>query len=38
MKKIVKDDVVVLAFGKDMLELDNEIKKHTNVITVEVVK
>ena len=38
MKKIVVDDVVVLAFGKDMLEMDNDVKKHTNVITVEVVK
>ena len=38
MKKIIKDDIVVLAFGKDMLEIDSDVKKHTNVITVEVVK
>ena len=38
MKKVIVDDVVVLAFGKDMLEMDNDVKKHTNVITVEVVK
>ena len=38
MKKVIVDDVVVLAFGKDMLDIDSDVKKHTNVITVEVVK
>ena len=38
MKRIKKDDIVVIAFGKDMLDVDSNKKRHTNVIDVEIVE